>query len=69
MCLVTLLPHRLSVAKHVYPNPAPKQEVKPLGVNLDTPWLAQGEDTDEHKNDACKFGDLGETTSQHGCFT
>jgi hypothetical protein len=50
------------VAKHIYPNPAPKQEVKSLGINLDAPWLAQGENANQHEDDTRKLSDLGETT-------
>ena len=53
------------MAKHIYPDPAPKEEVKSLGVNLDAPWLAECEDTNKHQNDACELGDLSEATFQH----
>jgi len=57
-----LLPNRLPVAKHIHSNPAPKQKVEALGVNLDAPWLAECEDTNQHKDDARKLSNLGEAT-------
>ena len=60
-----LLPHRLPVAKHIHPNPTPKQEVKSLRVNLDAPWLAECEDANEHQDNAGELSDLSEATFQH----
>jgi hypothetical protein len=63
--LVKLLSHRLPVAKHIYPYPAPKQEVESLRVNLDTPRLAECENTNQHQHNAGELGDLSEATFQH----
>ena len=53
------------MAKHIPADPAPEQEVQSLGVDLDPPGLAEGEDANEYQNNARELSDLSEATFQH----